>query len=79
MSLKGHQNPARHMGSKSLARLFIRRRFAMARPFPALRTLRSSKSGGGSRATQGAFLPGEDPGLEPGLEPRLRKAYVAAK
>jgi hypothetical protein len=38
------------------ARLFIRRRFAMARPFPALRTRRSSKSGGGARATFKAYF-----------------------
>jgi hypothetical protein len=46
------------------ARLFIRRRFAMARPFPALRTRRSSKSGGGSRATFRAHFVWRAPRVE---------------
>ena len=45
-------------------RSVIRRRFAMARPFPSLRTRRSSKSGGGSRATFRAHAWMADP---PGL------------
>jgi hypothetical protein len=57
------------------APLFIRRRFAIARPFTALRTRRSSKSGGGSRDTFRAHF---SRGGYPGLKPRLRKAYVAA-